>query len=85
MLYELWVEITLPDRVEKGIKFPRSIVAHNFLNMYKVLLLFAPFERGNPGLSSGAKVVEIRSILRKLRAAIDKVILMPFSPSHPIG
>ena len=50
-------------RPSKG--YPTTL-AHNFLNMSRILTSFVPFESPGSPLSNGAKLVEIRYILRML-------------------
>ena len=54
-----------------------TIMTLNFLNMYRISKIIAPFERGDSGVCNGAKIVKIRYVLRKLGPKVIGAFLGP--------
>ena len=69
LISKIWVELISPDPVIVGILFMvkdiynqthLSIMAPDILGSYRILMIFAPLERGESPFSNGAKIIEIR-------------------------
>ena len=54
-----------------------TIMAHNLILIHtdRILMIVAPFEREDSGLSNGAKIIKIRYVLRKLGPKVIGALL----------
>ena len=66
-----------PGFLRSGPKKAPTILGPHFLNTCRILMIFAPLERGDSGLSNGAKFIRIRHVLRKLGPIIVGAFLGP--------
>ena len=65
------------DFLRPGPKKAPSTLGPNFLNTYRILMIFAPLESPESPLSNGAKIIKIRHVLRKLGPQIVGAFLGP--------